>query len=429
MAPSRNVSVHDMTIQSCGLDFGTTNSTLGIVRDGVPRLIALENGQPTMPTALFFSREDGRTYAGRAAVHEYVDGAEGRFMRALKSVLGSSLMGEKTVVGRERLAFAEIVGLFLKLLKEKLDAETGGATPRVVLGRPVHFVDGDEVADKAAEGQLEGAARAQGFTEIAFQFEPVAAALDYERTILGEELALVVDIGGGTSDFSVIRLSPEAAARPERKEDILSATGVHIGGTDFDRLLSIAKAMPALGLGTSTKDGKRRLPVWYFNDLATWHRINLLYDPKVANGLRNLQKEAAEPEKLDRLLALLDARAGHRLAGASESAKIALTDAGLAHIRLKEIGLDLDEPVTREAFEATVAELVAGITGSVAEALNVASVAPEAIDTLLLTGGSTQVPIVRRTVKALFPNARVVDADAFGSVGLGLALDAKRKFG
>jgi hypothetical chaperone protein len=350
-------------------------------------------------------------------------------MRALKSVLGSSLMSEKTVVGRERLAFAEIVGLFLKRLKERLEAETGESPTRVVLGRPVHFVDGDEVADKAAEGQLEDAARAQGFSQIAFQFEPVAAALDYERTVSGEELALVVDIGGGTSDFSVIRLSPEAARRPERKDDILSATGVHIGGTDFDRLLSIAKAMPALGLGTSTKDGKRRLPVWYWNDLATWHRINLLYDPKVANGLRTLQKEAAEPEKLTRLLALLDARAGHRLAGACEAAKIALTEADLARIRLKEIGLDLDEPVTREGFEAVVAELVAGIAGSLGEALSVAGVAPEAVDTLLLTGGSTQVPVVRRRVKAMFPNARVVDADAFGSVGLGLALDARRKFG
>lgn len=419
-----------MTRLSCGLDFGTTNSTLGLATSNAgPSLVALEDAHSTIPSAMFFSLEDHATHFGRRAVFEYVDGAEGRFMRALKSVLGTSLMAETTRVGRQRLGFGDIIGLFLKSLKDKAEIFADGPIERVVLGRPVHFVDDDETADRTAQDQLEAAARAQGFSEIAFQFEPVAAALDYERQTSSEELALVVDIGGGTSDFCIVRLSPEGARRADRKDDILAHSGVHIGGTDFDKVLSIAKMMPALGLGTATKDGKRRLPVWYFNDLATWHRINLLYTPKIARDLLELRREAAEPERLTDFMTILEHRSGHRLAGKVEAAKILLTDAEETVIALKEPGLDLSQPVTRDAFEASVAGLVDGIGGAVSECLVKAGVAPEAIETLILTGGSTQIPAVRRRVTALFPGARIVETDAFGSVGLGLSVDAGRKFG
>src|SRR5690606_23202398 len=123
---------------------------------------------------------------------------------------------------------------------------------RVVMGRPVQFVDDDPVADREAQGQLEAAVRAQGFSEIAFQFEPIAAALDYERQVTAERLALIVDLGGGTSDFTIIRVGPERARKVDRADDILATAGVHIGGTDFDRLLSMSRVMPELGLGSRT---------------------------------------------------------------------------------------------------------------------------------------------------------------------------------
>ncbi|WP_224000777.1 Hsp70 family protein [Aureimonas sp. SA4125] len=418
-----------MTLSACGLDFGTTNSTLGLISGGTPHLVALEDGQATIPSAMFFSLEDHSTHFGRKAVFEYVDGAEGRFMRALKSVLGTSLMEETTRVGRERLHFGDIIGLFLKSLKATAETAAGAPIEKVVLGRPVHFVDDDAKADRTAEDQLAAAARAQGFSQIEFQFEPVAAALNYERDVTAEELALVVDIGGGTSDFTVIRLSPQAAKKPDRSDDILASSGVHIGGTDFDRVLSLAEVMPSLGLGSSTADGKRRMPVWYFNDLATWHRINLLYTPKIARDLFELRRESADPEKLSRFLKILEHRSGHRLAGKVEAAKIALTDAEEALISLKEPGLDLGRTITRPAFEAAVESLVAGITGSILECLSQAGIDAAAIDTVLLTGGSTQIPVVHRAATGLFPGARVVESDAFGSVGLGLAVDARRKFG
>lgn len=412
-----------------GLDFGTTNSTLSLCAPGgAPRLLPVEGEHLTIPSALFFSLEDGHTYFGRQAVFEYVDGAEGRFMRALKSILGSTLMKETTQVGRERMTFEDLIGRFLKHLRQTLERETGEEADRIVLGRPVRFVDESDEADRAAEGQLESAARAQGFRHVEFQFEPVAAALYFESTINAEQLALVVDIGGGTSDFSLLRLSPERARSTDRADDILGTTGVHVGGTDFDRLLNIAKMQPLLGLGSATADGKRLMPVWYFNDMATWHRINTLYTPKILSDIRALRKEAAEPEKLGRMEHMLTHRSGHRLAGAVERAKIALSDEAETPIALKEPGLALETQVTRAEFEAATAELVARIEGAIGEALALGGIGAEAVDTVILTGGGAQVPAVQMAATRRFPQARIAHSDAFGSVGLGLGLDAARRF-
>ncbi|PZO81373.1 MAG: heat-shock protein [Mesorhizobium amorphae] len=418
-----------MAAQHPGIDFGTTNSTIGLCGpDGTPRLLGVEGEHQTIPSALFFSLEDGRTYFGRAAVAEYVDGAEGRFMRALKSILGTSLMKEKTQVFRERMGFGEVIGRFLRNLRAGLE-EDGASVEQAVFGRPVRFVDEDEVADRTAEDQLREAARAEGFRHVEFQFEPVAAALFHETTLREEKLALVVDIGGGTSDFTVVRLGPERSGNPDRRDDILSSSGVHVGGTDFDRLFNLASVQPLLGLGSETADGKRRMPVWLFNDLATWHRVNLLYTPKVLRDVSGLRREAAEPEKLDRLEHVLKHRSGHRIAGAAEAAKIRLTDESETLITLQEPGLSLSVPATREGFEAATADLVRRIGSAIDEALRQAGVGADAIETVILTGGGAQVPAVFQAATGRFPGAEIARSDAFGSVGLGLGIDARRRFG
>jgi hypothetical chaperone protein len=418
-----------MSVLHCGVDFGTTNSTVGLcAAGGAPYLIPVEGNDVTIPSAMFFSLEDGSVHFGRSAVHEYMDGAEGRFMRALKSILGTSLMKETTQVGRDRMTFQGLIGRFLRNLRKQLEAHHGSVPESVVLGRPVFFIDGDEAADRTAQDQLEAAAREEGFRHIEFQFEPVAAALNFERELNDEVLALIVDIGGGTSDFSVLRLSPERAQSIDRRDDILSTSGVHVGGTDFDRQLNIARVMPHFGLGSSTKDGKRQLPVWYFNDMATWHKINLLYTPKIVRDIHSLQREAAEPEKLDRYMHLLENRSGHRLAAQVEKAKIELSDAEEAAVLLKEPGLYLEVPVTRGEFETASDDLVRKIRGAIEEALVAAGVTAEQIDTVVMTGGGAQVPLVRRASTERFPHARVVNTDRYGAVGLGLALDAARRF-
>ncbi|KKB09030.1 Hsp70 family protein [Devosia chinhatensis] len=415
---------------ACGLDFGTSNSTLGrIGRDGQPQLLPLENGQATMPSVLFFGFEDDRVHFGRAAVAEYVTGAEGRLMRSLKSVLGTALFADTTRIKARRLGFGDIIGIYVAELKRRAEQVLDGELSQVVMGRPVQFVDDDAEADRAAQDQLEAAVRAQGFKDIAFQFEPIAAALDYERQVNREKLALIVDLGGGTSDFSIVRVSPERAGAADRSDDILATAGVHIGGTDFDRLLAMSRVMPELGLGSRTRDGKRHLPVAPYYDLSTWHRINRLYDAQALRDLRSTMREAVEAERVETMIMLVEDRLGHRLIGAVEAAKIALSDAEATAfafpVRERRIATTITAGQLGEALDDSVRRLEMTIT----ETLRRAGIGSGAVNSLILTGGSTLVPAVAGRLQALFPDADVVRTDVLGSVGLGLALEARRLFG
>jgi hypothetical chaperone protein len=414
----------------CGLDFGTSNSTIArLDSSGVPQLLALEDGRQTIPSVIFFGFEDDSTHFGRQAVAEYVSGAEGRLMRSLKSVLGTALIGDTTRVKARSYGFLDILGIFIAELKRRAEAELGGPVDRVVCGRPVHFVDDDPVADRAAQDQLESAVRAQGFSEVAFQFEPIAAALDYERQVSGERLALIVDLGGGTSDFSVVRVSPERAKAADRSADILATAGVHIGGTDFDRLLSMAKVMPELGLGTRTLDGKRHLPVAPYHDLSTWHRINRLYTAQTLRDLRGTMRESRVPERVDMMIELIEDRLGHSLVGAVEAAKIALSDSDETDFTFAVRDRRIRTTMSIGDLTGALHGSVGRIEATVGETLKRAGVNTGAIDSLILTGGSTQVPAIAGRLQALFPEADLVRTDVLGSVGLGLAMDARRKFG
>src|ERR1700720_4129581 len=232
----------------CGLDFGTSNPPLGTIVGGGPVLTALEAGQTTIPSSIF-SEVDGAVVIGRPAIEAYVEGAPGRLMRSLKSVLGTSLIDETTQLGRERTSFRDVIAYYLGAVKRRAEHATERELRDVVHGRPVHFVDNSDDADRKAEQTLREIAREVGFDDVTFQFEPIAAALDYERQIANEEVALIADIGGGTSDFSIVRLGPQRHGKANRATDILANDGVRIGGTDFDRQLCLGVIMPTAGTG------------------------------------------------------------------------------------------------------------------------------------------------------------------------------------
>ncbi|MGZ5270040.1 MAG: Hsp70 family protein, partial [Ramlibacter sp.] len=233
-----------------GIDFGTSNSAVAVVGgDGAARLVPLEGGATTLPTAIFFNAEDRSVHYGRDAMALYLAGVDGRLMRSLKSLLGSSLMREQTAIGWGSMGFQDIVSRFLAELAERARAQVGALAPRVLVGRPVHFVDESPERDRQAQESLRQAALAAGFADVGFELEPIAAAFDYERRLDREAVVLIVDVGGGTSDFTVVRLGPGRFGRAGREDDILATTGVHIGGTDFDRKLNLAQVMPLLGLG------------------------------------------------------------------------------------------------------------------------------------------------------------------------------------
>ncbi len=411
-------------IATCGFDFGTSNSSIGHFVDGRPRLLPVQEGRVSIPTAIFFSFDDGQVYYGREAVQRYVDRDDGRLMRSLKGVLGSALIEETTQVKGRRLRFLDIIGLFVEFVRDA----AGGPTS-VVMGRPVHFVDDNDEADAEAESQLRFAAELAGFENIEFQFEPIAAALDYEQTVAREQLAFVVDIGGGTSDFSIVRVAPDRRGRTDRKSDILGYAGVRVGGTDFDKYLDLRTVMPHLGLGSKLRQKNMEPPVWWFHDLATWQQINVMYDPKVATDIARVRRDALEPEKFDRLLKVIENRKGHGLLAAVEQAKIELSDRDatvLANLGLVAVA---DIELTRAQFEAAVAGSVDRVVARLHATLQAAGVKPHAIDAVFLTGGSSKIPLLRQHVSSIFPAAQIIEGDAFGSVATGLTIDAHNRFG
>lgn len=411
----------------CGIDFGTSNSTVAVADETGARLIPLEGDSPILPSAVFWETDGAPPRFGRAAVEAYLEGEEGRLMRGLKSTLGSPLLAERTAVGGRAVSFRDVLARFIGHLRARLEAAEG-RFDQVVLGRPVHFHDGDPAADAAAEAALEEIARACGFRDIAFQFEPIAAALQYEQGVAAEELVLIVDIGGGTSDFSILRVSPERAGAAERAGDILANDGTRIGGTDFDRFLSLAEVMPHLGYKTPTGGGKGLMPNHYYLDLATWHRINMLYTQRVAADLKALRLVADVPERLDRMLRVVEGRHGHSVAMAVEGAKIALSEAEVARIALSAFTGGPNPLARREGFEAAVAPLVERIAAMLASVLAQAGLAPSRIGTVFMTGGSARLPVLRQVVERVLPGVPVGTGDMLGSVGTGLALDARRRF-
>jgi hypothetical chaperone protein len=414
--------------RALGIDFGTSNSTVGWWRPDVEPLIALEDEKITLPSVVFFNTEERRPAYGRQALHEYLEGYEGRLMRSLKSLLGSPLLKSETTVLGSALPFKDLLGLFIGELKKRAEAAAGREFEQVVLGRPVYFVDEDPEADQEAQNTLVAVAQKLGFKDVSFQFEPIAAAFDYERGIEREELVLIVDIGGGTSDFSLVRLSPQRREVAERQDDILATGGVHIGGTDFDKQLSLAGVMPLFGYGSRMKSDAL-MPTSYHLNLATWHTINAVYAQKSQLALKNMRYDIVDGSGIDRLFSLIEQRAGHWLAMQVEESKIELTEADSRRIDLARVEPGLAVDLTRPLFEEAIDALLVRIRASVDALLAQAGVSAGQVDTLFFTGGSSGIPALRQSVAAMLPNARQVEGNLFGSIGSGLAIEARKRYG
>ncbi|TRO34393.1 Hsp70 family protein [Pseudomonas sp. ALS1131] len=414
--------------RACGIDFGTSNSTVGWLRPGQDSLLPLEDGKITLPSVIFFNTEERRPVYGRLALHEYLEGYEGRLMRSLKSLLGSKLLKSETTVLGSALPFKDLLGFFIGELKKRAEAQAERPFEEVVLGRPVFFVDDDPAADQEAQNTLVAVAHKLGFKEVSFQYEPIAAAFDYESSLDREELVLIVDIGGGTSDFSLVRLAPERHHLAERQQDILATGGVHIGGTDFDKQLSLSGVMPLFGYGSRMKSDAF-MPTSYHLNLATWHTINALYAQKTQLALQNMRYDIVDATGIDRLFSLIEQRAGHWLAMQVEESKIALSEQDARPIDLSRIEPGLLAELTRPLFENAIEPLLERIRASLTQLLADADIAADQVDTLFFTGGSSGVPALRQSVAAMLPNARSVEGNTFGSIGSGLAIEAKKRYG
>ena len=408
-----------------GIDFGTSNSAVSWARGtDAAQLIALEGTATAMPTALFFNAEDRSTHFGRDAVAQYLSGTEGRLMRSLKSLLGSSLLLEKTAINHHLVSFQDIIAAFLAELRQRAQQHLKIEASSVVLGRPVHFVDDDPARDDLAQTMLAQAARSAGFTDISFQLEPIAAALDYERRVSTETLVLIADIGGGTSDFTVVRLGPDRMRRQSRADDVLATTGVHIGGTDFDQKISLENVMPLLGF-KHIGPKEREVPSGIFFKLSAWHLIHWLAAPKAVREARDLRTFYTDTVLHDHLMTVLDERYGHRLANLVELAKIDSSTTGAsAAIDLSFVAKGLQTPLEAATMARNLDELLTKVVQCAQDCVQRAGLQAHQLDAVYLTGGSSLLRPFQAALQAGFPGVPLVAGDSFGGVASGLAYGA-----
>ena len=411
-----------------GIDFGTTNSAVSYIIEEKVKLVEFENNNITIPTALFFTAGKNKKLYGQEAVDAFLGGEDGRFMKSIKSVLGSPLMDGSTRIGKYTVDFGSIIRFFITHLKSILDTNTGAPVDSVVMGRPVRFNEKDEKLDSRAQSMLGDIVRNSGYQYVDFQYEPVAAAFSHERQITGEKLAMVVDVGGGTSDFTVIKIGDKLKDKIDRGDDILANSGVKVGGDTLDKNLSFNGFMPLFGLWTTMGKDQLPIPGHLYSDLSDWSGINFFYESRKMREIRDICREANEKEKAGRLMELINGKRVHELLRIVEQAKIDLS----THDTTESIlTLLKDRPMVKtklSEFDEYSEKTYEKIHNSLKECMIQAGKKGSDINLVILTGGSTDVAYIKKMIGATFPQAELSDKFKMTSVAEGLAYDAKRRF-
>lgn len=403
-----------------GIDFGTSNTAAAVMAGDRPFLIPVEPGQTTLPTSLFFDMDRKVTMYGSAANTALIDGREGRFMRALKSVLGTPLMRERRQIGYDKLTLIEAIARFLTTIKTRAEDATGLQFEAALSGRPVRFHHNPD-RNAQAEIDLREAYMVAGFKDVEFMFEPEAAA-QTAGPMDGGALGLIIDIGGGTSDFSIFE-------RNDQTTHIIASHGVRVGGTDFDRALSLDHVMPLLGRGHDLRNemgpGQNEAPKAIFNDLATWEKIAFLYTPETRRLAARFAKLGVDPVPFRRLHDVLDLEMGHDIAFAVEKGKIAVNapDAN-GMIQLEFIEKGLLPHLTEHDLATSLQSHTQKINDAAHETLDQAGIAAEKIGTIVYVGGSSLMQTVTGSMTAMFPHAKQERTSAFTAVADGLAMAA-----
>ncbi len=409
-----------MRPQTLAIDFGTSNSAAAVPFDQGVYRIPIERGAETLPTAVFFPAHGGPMRIGASAAEALIAGDDGRYMRALKSVLGLPLLHEERLISGKRRSLSAIITAFLAELRQRAETATGLSFNKALSGRPVHFHSAAPDKDRQAEEDLRACYLAAGFDEVTFLAEPEAAALACHRMGTDTEIGLIVDIGGGTSDFSVFRTE---GPRPH----ILANHGIRLGGTDFDQAISLTHAMPVLGLGSDLRremgTGLLPVPRGPYVDLATWAKIPFLYTPETRRLVADMARLAVEPEKMARLVTVLEEELGHDLAFAVERAKIGANGGdGNGRIAMGGIEKGLVVPVCADDLSTVLAAARTDLRKAAQETLTRAGLSPDQVGRIILVGGSSLMRIVSDDMQALCPNAALLRSEAFTAVVDGLAL-------
>jgi hypothetical chaperone protein len=425
-----------------GIDFGTTNSSIARAVDHSPGVELVQfpffGGTTESYRSLLYLenvRQEGKnrlvSWTGPAGIEHYLSTeTAGRLIQSLKSFLTSRTLQTTEIFGR-RVAIEDLIARILRDLREKAEQQFGVPITSAVAGRPVRFVGAEtEDDDSYAEDRLRKAYLLAGFEAVRFEMEPVAAAHYYESTLQRDELVLIGDFGGGTSDFSLIHVGPTIRRRGRTAADLLGNAGVPIAGDAFDSKIVRNLVSPYLGLGTHMRSMNKILPVpsWVYAKLERWHHLSFLKAKDTMNMLASVKAQALEPLKIEALIRLVDEDLGYHLHRAVQKTKCELSMEAAAHFSLSDSFLELDTVAERSSFERWIAEDVGAIEGCVDSLLQSSGVRPVDVNMVFLTGGSSFVPAVRRVFERRFGAHRIRTGDEFTSVAAGLALKASEQF-
>jgi hypothetical chaperone protein len=411
-------------MQFIGIDFGTSNSLASLAKNNRIEFVNYPDDSISNPTILYFPAKSKQFYIGNEAVRRYLDNLEesgfgGRLMLSIKTLLPDAKFDYTMVEGHGRFTVEDLVARFLSILKRMAERQFSQEFDGVVLGQPVGFPE-------LAVNRLERAAKIAGFKTVVFWLEPVAAAMAYEMTSTEDELVCVVDIGGGTSDVCVIETSSVRASMPDRLSDIKAVGGVNEAGDELSSKIMKHKLASRFGAGSTFKSLGKILPfpAHIIYKLSRWHRINLLNNRGDKETLQSIYPSSDRPEDVERLLNLINHHYGFELFRAIDAAKKHLSSSRQATIKFNP--LDLSETVTLDEFEEMITSIAQKIEKSIHDSLAMAVVKPKDIKRVILTGGTSQVPLLNRSVIKIFGEEKILRPDYFSSVATGLGYVASR---
>jgi hypothetical chaperone protein len=425
-------------LSAIGIDFGTTNSSLAHANGDAVELVrfaAAGGSTESFRSVLYLEqhkiagRRHVQSWTGPWAIEQYLEAEQkGRLIQSLKSYLSSRLLTGTEVLGRH-YTVEDLISRMLADLRLHAERQFGVAVHQATVGRPVRFAGAENAADEAyALGRLRHAFALAGYERVDFEMEPVAAAYAYESTLDHDELILIGDFGGGTSDFSLLHVGPGVRSRGRRAGDLLGNSGVGLAGDAFDARIVRKLVSPALGADSMARSGKKilpALPAWIYANLERWHYLSFLRTRPVMELLTGARRRALEPEKIEALIMLVDEDLGYQLHQAVQRVKFELSRGERAEFRFREGALDLRMDVTRLEFEGWIREELGKIEQCVDGLLAASGVDARVVDRVFLTGGTSFVPAVRRIFETRFGRERVRAGNEFTSVASGLALRAQ----
>jgi hypothetical chaperone protein len=408
-----------------GIDFGTTNSALAIYNQHT------RNIEHTfiIPSLIYFDEHqhpDGSPnyVIGEDAISAYLaKGMKGRFIKSVKQVLSRPSFTE-TRIQNKRYNASELVAIILKELKSRADLLTGTDCRKAVIGRPVFFDDDNVQKDTLAQTRLSKAATLAGFENVRFQLEPIGAAFAYESTLTQKERVLVADFGGGTTDFTYLILDPDKVGSYDRKSDMMATGGIYVGGDSLDAAFMWEKGTPHFGKHTQYEatPGKRlTVPKSLFANICSWEQMNFFNGVRIQKDLENYYHFSGKDSKFKNLITLIEHNLGYSVFQAIEKVKITLSDTDCASFAYMHLGININDTISLDEYEQITAKEVGKISAYLDQFMQQNNIKPENIDSLFLTGGTSQVRSIQHLFKQRFPQVNLNAGDHFKSVAIGLA--------